>query len=138
MTWCDPCAADPLSEDELKRAGVFWLGDSENFGAPNVYLTRMHLRYTSETHPEDLMFEVTDNRDNFQGRYILQRPFEGAITCEAGKDYILQVQERQDQEAQVLANLTGWDITDIRAGITSYSPEQDVPSWWDRVFDRIR
>ena len=138
MAWCDPCAADPLSEEELKRAGVFWLDDSANFGAPNVYLTRMHLRYTSETHPEDLMFAITDNRDNFQGRYILQRPFEGAITCEAGKEYARSVRERQDKEAQALANLTGWDITDIRAEITSYQPEEDIPSWWDRVFDRFR
>ena len=138
MSWCDPCAADPLSEEELQRAGVFWLDDNTNFGAPNVYLTRMHLRYTSETHPEDLMFEVTDNRENFQGRYVLQRPFKGEITCEAGKDYILSVQERQEKEAQVLANLTGWDITDIRAEITSYNPEEDVPSWWERTFDPFR
>ncbi len=138
MAWCDPCAADPLSEEELRRAGVFWLDDSANFGAPNVYLTRMHLRYTSETHPEDLMFEVTDNRENFQGRYILQRPFEGAITCEAGKEYVRSVRERQDKEAQALANLTGWDITDIRAEITPYRPEENVPSWWERTFDRFR
>ena len=25
MSWCDPCAADPLSPDELRSAGVFWL-----------------------------------------------------------------------------------------------------------------
>src|SRR5947209_12709879 len=25
MKWCDPCAADPLSNDELRRLGVFWL-----------------------------------------------------------------------------------------------------------------
>ena len=25
MSWCDPCAADPLSADELRQAGVFWL-----------------------------------------------------------------------------------------------------------------
>src|SRR5947207_834048 len=25
MRWCDPCAADPLSTDELRRLGVFWL-----------------------------------------------------------------------------------------------------------------
>src|SRR5436190_8020231 len=29
MRWCDPCAADPLSSDELRRLGVFWsAGDS--------------------------------------------------------------------------------------------------------------
>ena len=27
MSWCDPCAADPLSPDELRSAGVFWLDD---------------------------------------------------------------------------------------------------------------
>ncbi len=138
MSWCDPCAADPLSEDELSKAGVFWLGEDSDFGAPNVYLTRLHLRYTAETHPEDLMFEVSDNRENFQGRYILQRPFEGDITCEAGKEYVRSVRERQDHEAQTLANLTGWDITDVRTKLALYNPEVDVPTWWDRVFDRFR
>ncbi|MGH9391485.1 MAG: DUF2330 domain-containing protein, partial [Vicinamibacteria bacterium] len=27
MGWCDPCAADPLSRDELRELGVFWLGE---------------------------------------------------------------------------------------------------------------
>ena len=138
MAWCDPCAADPLSEEELKKAGVFWLDSNANFGAPNVYLTRMHLRYTSETHPEDLMFEVTDNRENFQGRYILQRPFEGEITCKEGKKYANSVRERQEKEAQTLANLTGWDITNIREEITPYKPEENIPSWWERSFDNFR
>ncbi|HEY0782704.1 MAG TPA: DUF2330 domain-containing protein, partial [Thermoanaerobaculia bacterium] len=26
MSWCDPCAADPLSPSELQELGVFWLG----------------------------------------------------------------------------------------------------------------
>jgi hypothetical protein len=25
MGWCDPCAADPLSADELRKLGVFWV-----------------------------------------------------------------------------------------------------------------
>ena len=40
---------------------------SANFGVPNVHLTHMHLRYTSETHFEDLMFEVVKNCGNSQG-----------------------------------------------------------------------
>ena len=131
MAWCDPCAADPLSQDELAKAGVFWLDEYDDFGAPNVYLTRLHLRYTQETHPEDLQFEVTDNRENFQGRYILQRPFEGKITCEDGKDYVRNVRERQEREAQALANITGWDITDIRTKIDVYEPQVKVPNWWE-------
>ncbi len=27
MAWCDPCAADPLSADELRQLGVFWQDD---------------------------------------------------------------------------------------------------------------
>ena len=25
MGWCDPCAADPLTNDQLRKLGVFWL-----------------------------------------------------------------------------------------------------------------
>src|SRR6185436_12148937 len=38
MAWCDPCAAEPLSRDELKSLGVFWVGDS-NGGAQNAFVT---------------------------------------------------------------------------------------------------
>ena len=31
MNWCDPCASDPLSRDELRELGVFWL-DGEGRG----------------------------------------------------------------------------------------------------------
>ena len=27
MNWCDPCAADPLSVEELRGLGVFWMND---------------------------------------------------------------------------------------------------------------
>lgn len=133
MAWCDPCAADPLSNDELRQAGVFWeVGD---YGAPNVYLTRLHLNYDSQSHPEDLHFRVTDNRENFQGRYILQRPFEGEITCQEGEAYVNEVLERQKREAQQLANLTGWDMADIRAQIPPYNPSMRIPNWWERIFN---
>ncbi|MEZ4607376.1 MAG: hypothetical protein R2865_11410 [Deinococcales bacterium] len=48
--------------------------------APNVYLTRMHLRYTAQSHPEDLAFAISDDREKLSRRYILQRPFTGEIT----------------------------------------------------------
>jgi hypothetical protein len=30
MNWCDPCAANPLSAQELRNTGVFWVGGDEN------------------------------------------------------------------------------------------------------------
>ena len=64
MNGCDPCAADPLSADELRKLGVFW---EESGGPPrkgmsgaqNVFLTRLHVRYDSAHFPEDLMFQET-------------------------------------------------------------------------------
>ena len=33
MGWCDPCAADPLSNDQLRKLGVFWLDGERDAGA---------------------------------------------------------------------------------------------------------
>ena len=63
MAWCDPCAADPLSPDELRRLGVFWLGEDRAGkdrimpGVPHdVFVTRLHVSYDREDFPEDLVF----------------------------------------------------------------------------------
>lgn len=86
MSWCDPCAANPLSPQELRQAGVFWLDpalpatDAMASGAP-VLLTRLHLRYTPQSFPEDLMFVQTKDRNNWQSRYVIQTPFEGSVAA---------------------------------------------------------
>src|SRR5205823_1025414 len=66
MNWCDPCAADPLSRDELKKLGVFWLAEENSGGAANAFLTRLHVRYDRAHFPEDLVFQETGDRQNFQ------------------------------------------------------------------------
>ncbi|CAN5823218.1 DUF2330 domain-containing protein [soil metagenome] len=134
MAWCDPCAADPLSPDELRRSGAFWLDAAADFQTPNVYLTRLHVRYTPEEFPEDLTFRATDNRENFQVRYILQRPFGGELRCERAETYVAQVKARRVREARTLSNLTGWSLTDVRAKMGEYAPTVDVPDWWEKVF----
>jgi hypothetical protein len=111
MSSCDPCSAEPLTPEELKGAGVFWLTPN----APtNVFITRFHVRYTRDKFPEDLMFAETSSRQSFQGRYILQHPFTGNIECAAGQQYKKSLPERFERESQTLANLTGWNIQDIR------------------------
>ena len=82
------------------------------------------------------MFRVTQNRENFQARYIMQRPFKGEISCEAGKDYVRRVRERQEKEARTLANLTGWKYSDIWEKIEPFDPKVEAPNWWHRVFQR--
>jgi hypothetical protein len=115
MSWCDPCAADPLSAEELNKLGAFWLAGSPS-GAPGqtAFVTRLHVRYDRAHFPEDLMLQETSDRANFQGRYVLRHPFAGAARCEAGAEYRRQLVRNFAQQAQALARLTGWDIADIR------------------------
>ena len=39
MKWCDPCAADPLSNQELRELGVFW---AEGSAASRVRIAEVH------------------------------------------------------------------------------------------------
>lgn len=132
MAWCDPCAADPLTPDELRKSGVFW--DQEQ-GRGNVFITRIHARYTRDKFPEDLVFQSTGNRENYQGRYVMRHPFKGKITCDAGKQYARTLGERQEKEAQTLASYTGWNINEIRKkmGLGQGSAKKEE-SWWDKIF----
>lgn len=156
MGSCDPCSAEPLTPEELKEAGVFWLNDNSlskaskvkkiqvtpirKFPRPafntNVFISRLHVRYTRDTFPEDLTFLQTANRELFQGRYILQYPFEGELECEAGKEYKRSLPKRFEQEAQTLARLTNGNIKDIRnkmklsVGNLTYSWWESFSSWF--------
>ncbi len=144
MAWCDPCAADPLSPDELRRLGVFWISQSQaprrNLApapAQNVFVTRLHVRYDREHFPEDLVFQETGDRQNFQGRYVIRHPWKGAATCDVTQ-YEAGVRDRQEREAQVLASLTGWDIDDIRARISFAGGnrlETNKDPWWKRIWN---
>ena len=154
MSWCDPCAADPLSVSQLQELGVMWLGDGQGDqpirpmprgGAQpvDVFVTRLHLRYDAKTFPEDLKFQVTGDRQNYQGRYVLRHPWRGDYTkCEAAGDYANGLVDRWDEEAKTLARLTGWDINDIRARMADegYSASainvelKPKKPWWSRLW----
>lgn len=140
MANCDPCAADPLSREELQDAGVFWLNNSEppsplsfpfrRRPSPNsgVFITRLHVRYTRDKFPEDLMFHETNNRELFQGRYVLRHHFAGEAECREGKAYVRSLPRRFEQEAQTLARLTNWKIQDIRDKLPKVQAQSR--SWW--------
>jgi len=148
MGWCDPCAADPLSDDELRTLGVFWLDPgSARFSRPpnvgpayarpagprDVFVTRLHLRYDGAHFPEDLVFQQTGNRENFQGRYVLRHDWSGGDTCPAAEQYRRSLPDRHERQAQTLASLTGWKIEDIRkqAGLPAAAEEV---AWWRRIW----
>lgn len=138
MAWCDPCAADPLTPVELRGAGVFWLdeGGNQRGGANPVMLTRMHLRYTRDTFPEDLAFLETADQENFQSRYVLRHPYEGVMSCPEADPYRKQVRERREREAMTLNELTGWSLADSRklAGLGSAADGQAGRNWWSKLW----
>ena len=123
MSFCDPCAADPLSSQELHQLGVNWptsgptpfpRNSIPGSGPQPAFLTRLHLRYDNAHFPEDLVFQETGDRSNFQGRYVLHHPWTGEGTCPAATQYRQQLPQRRETEARTLASLTGWRIEDIR------------------------
>jgi hypothetical protein len=120
MSWCDPCAADPLSPEELRSLGVFWLpegaapGRTAAGGAPPVFVTRLHVRYDRDHFPEDLMLQETADKENFQGRYVLHHPYSGPAGCEAGERYRKALPTAFEHQARSLAQLTGWEFEAIR------------------------
>jgi hypothetical protein len=108
MSWCDPCAADPLSRDQKRKLGV-----SVDDNQP-TFVSRLHVRYDAAHFPEDLVFQETSNQENFQGRYVLRHPFKGSAQCLEATRYEGDLSTRREREAQNLAQLTGWKIEDIR------------------------
>ncbi|MBJ7298645.1 MAG: DUF2330 domain-containing protein [Dolichospermum sp.] len=143
MSSCDPCSAEPLNNEELKQAGVFWLDNNSSdrpvspsfrsrFPSSSVFITRLHVRYSRNKFPEDLMFQATSQRDSFQGRYILQHPFTGNLQCSAGRQYKSSLNQRFEKEAQTLARLTNWNIQNIRQKMQLSLPTVST-SWWDKL-----
>ena len=156
MAWCDPCAAEPLRPSELRELGVMWLDENSGndmirpgFGPQpvDVFVTRLHLRYDATTFPEDLEFQITGDRTNYQGRYVLRHPWRGDYNeCKAAGEYANDLVERWSDEAETLAKLTGRNIDDIRAKMASLGYSDAIleqvdykapkESWWNKLWNR--
>jgi hypothetical protein len=130
MSWCDPCASEPLSRDELKKVGVFWL-DTDS----GVFLTRLHVRYDGAHFPEDLVFQQTGDQRQFQARYVLHHPANPGA-CHAAIGYRRQLRERQEHEAQNVAELTGWNVDDMRRKmhLTAANVTPPEKKWWEKIW----
>lgn len=159
MAWCDPCAADPLSSDELRELGVMWLKKPVGQqpkplaivpplpGRPIIppgravetFVTRLHLRYDAEHFPEDLRLQVTADHSNFQGRYVIRHPWDGSDDCEAAVSYREEkLPQRRKQAFETLIRLTGWDANEVRqrTGMPDRKDREssDNNAWWDDLW----
>ena len=128
---CDPCVATAPSTRDLVQAGVWWINrDWSNYDdvyedddySDNVYFTRLHVRYNRRSFPQDLVFQVTPNTDNYQARYVITHPATGDFNCDAGKKYLKELKERRADELEMLTYLTGKDYSDW--DVVSEQPEE--------------
>ncbi|WP_315812143.1 DUF2330 domain-containing protein [Bradyrhizobium sp. SZCCHNR2028] len=123
MAWCDPCAADPMSNKELVELGARWIGSDDDTAfslrrgtaGANAFVTRLHVRYDAKSFPEDIVFAETKDRSNFQGRYVQHHPWRGEASCAAAKTYRDSLAARFATQATDLAQLTGWSRSEIVA-----------------------
>jgi hypothetical protein len=119
MGWCDPCASEPLSNKELVELGARWIGDDSatpfRQGSAPVFATRLHVRYDAKSFPEDIVFQETYDRENFQGRYVLRHPWQGNASCPAAQAYRRDLPMRFAKEAANLMELTGWTRNEVEA-----------------------
>ena len=139
MGWCDPCASEPLSREELKALGVFWLDDAPGRGRGDQtpFMTRLHVRYDAAHFPEDLVFQETADRTNFQGRFVIRHEWTAGGDCPQAVSYRAGLAERRAREAATLAELTGWNLGRIRgkmAVAADWSRPEDRMKWWDRIW----
>lgn len=147
MNWCDPCAADPLSPEELRKLGVFWLNEGQGNSMQKIlplpggpgpvqsFITRLHVRYNAKNFPEDLRFQVTNNQENFQGRFILRHPFTGEIKCDEGKRYKEELDNRQEKEIANLLHVTGWTRDQLPKNISQPKEATPKKKWWQNIWN---
>ena len=95
------------------------------------------MRYDRAHFPEDLVFQETGDRTNFQGRFVMRQPYTGPANCPEAENYAREVRARQEREAQTLASMTGWSIDEIRRRIGLGQPVPAGPRpmpWWSQIW----
>lgn len=131
---CDPCIATAPNQQDLVQAGVWWLqkdwsdysdaDDDYDYTVSNkVYFSRLHFRYNRNSFPQDLVFQVTPNTENFQARYIITHPATGDLSCAAGQKYLQDLKQRRKSELKELTALTGRDINTWQDDVAASNEE---------------
>jgi hypothetical protein len=133
---CDPCTAPYLRPEELRMLGAFWISPTE-YPPGAAVLTRLHLRYDKQHFPEDLVFQTTADRENWQARYIIHHPYSGTDECPELARYRKTVWERRRKEASNYCDLTGARMAEVKLqmGVEgNWSKSYETATWWERIW----
>ena len=135
---CDPCTAPYLRPEELRTLGAFWIAA----GAPvpgSAVLTRLHLRYDAVHFPEDLAFQITSDRENWQARYVIHHAYAGTDECPELAAYYRSLWYRREKEALNFCGLTGARMEDVRTQmgvLADWSKQSEAANWWERIWKK--
>lgn len=131
---------------DLRRLGLMWDRMSAPDVMPEGFLTKLHVRYNSRTFPDDLQLIMTGDETVFEPTYSVNQVFKGHSHCgeTVRQQYWRDVKTRDQGEAQRLARLTGWSMSDIAtktsihrkgADMTPLPDEPDGP-WWRDMWNK--
>ena len=95
-------------------------------GTVEVFVTRLHARYTAESFPADIRLQETADKTNFQGRYVMRHPWRGDANCKQAGKYYQSLPQRFGKEAETLAKLTGWPMDEIRSQMEKNGQSFDI------------
>ncbi|MBE9116123.1 DUF2330 domain-containing protein [Lusitaniella coriacea LEGE 07157] len=143
MGACDPCSVPPEEIEKLQT-----LLDQDGF-TDFSYITRLHVRYTLDKFPEDLVFAETSRKDLyaemekqdlasrnrgvlFQGRYVIRRLQDapsGLAKWRYGRWKPLW--------AKNLADSTGWDLKSIEDKIALYADTAALALRWSEQGQKL-
>jgi hypothetical protein len=135
----------PVSPVKIASLGAPWLAKGEP-----LFVTRYRVRVEGDP-VEDLVFQGSRDKESFRVRYQATQPWQppGASInlggglghigaggqppkvpddlCEAGRDYLLTLGPRMDEEIDTIAKLTGWRVADVKRRVGSYVTLEPPP-----------
>ena len=117
MGWCDPCAADPLSNKELVELGARWIGSDDDsrsarrgMQGANAYVTRLHVRYDAKTFPEDLALHGDERPLELPGPLRAAPSLDGQAELRGRRAAIApRCRRASSRRPTTSPSLTGWE-----------------------------
>lgn len=126
---CADCDIPTPTAEELSRLGVQWANSAKGTPvkatnskiSPNkflAYVTRLYVNYSSHIFNTPIAFLETKDQTPFHTFFNIIKPTAELKTCNSPQ-YFEELKTRHKQEAQNLANITGWPLKEIEKKLKS-------------------
>ena len=141
MGWCDPCAAEPLTQQGAGRARrALDRSDDDRRsgrGRRDAFVTRLHVRYDASAFPEDLALHGDARPREFPGPLRAAPSLARRRRIAAPASAIRRRWRRVSRAKPTrLADLTGWNPERIGARMSQTGQTIAVPASRQRRFHR--